>query len=394
MPNWMTDVRAATFGSASPFGNRPLNQITIPGTHDAGCYTTHTPGTFDTAARTQSHNIAQQLAGGIRYFDLRPKKNGLEFWTYHGPYTGGRLDGGVGILQDVANFMTLGPGVAAGQELVVLNFSHFKSFTGSDHHRLIEEIRARLGAFLVQHNQNAFNLFGSPYNNVLSPPGVLLPASRVAVLYDGALDTPLESLCPTLPDGFFKLNPKYDAGPNAIFLFDQYANRDTLIPTQNDQMDKLLHRGNYPFSTQPWAAGPPPAGNWTNNGPYPAPGTGIQNTWHLFSWTLTPQNLGNFFNPSQTVSPLLAAQNNANPFLEAWFTGNHWPIGVAARGYDPTQDQRINVIYVDNYASQAHNCLIVGGPCPRAGYAAPVALCDFINRNFIAGAWPGWAGNY
>ena len=95
-------------------------------------------------------------------------------------------------------------------------------------------------------------------------------------------------------------------------------------------------------------------------------------------------------------SPLTAAQNVANPALEGWFTGNHWPTPAVPllRGYDPLQDQRINVIYVDDYASQAHNCLIVGNPCPRAGYAAPVALCDFINRFFIAGAWPGWAGNY
>jgi len=383
---WMTDVRVDTFGGASPFGNRPLNQITIPGSHDAGCYTTTA---FSALSRTQTQNIAQQLAGGIRYFDLRPRKNGIQFWTYHGPYYGGRLDGATGIIQDVANFLG---GPAGAQELVVLNFSHFKEFTGSDHHRLIREILARLAAFLVPHNQDAFNLFNSTYYVVLSPPGIVAPTSRVAVLYDGALDQPLESLCPAgLPDGFFQLNPKYAvAAPNQTFLFDKYARRVTLGPMQIDQMAKLANRAAQVFNGDPNTQWPGAGGNWTNNAPYAIVPTGIQDTWHLFSWTLTPQ-IG-----IPPGSPLTAAQNVANPALEGWFTGNHWPTPAVPllRGYDPLQDQRINVIYVDDYASQPHVCLMGGGVCPRAGYAAPVALCDFINRHFVAGAWPGWAGNY
>jgi len=379
MPNWMTNVHAATAGGASPFGNRPLNQITIPGTHDAGCYVNRTPQYLTTLSKTQTQNIAQQLTGGIRYFDLRPCKSGQEFWTYHGPYWGGRLDGGAGIIHDVANFMG---GVAGVQELVVLNFSHFSAFNGADHHRLINEILLRLGPFLVPHNQHAFNLFNSAYDVVLSPPGAVAPVSRVAVLYDGALDTPREDLCPAgLPDGCFELNPKSAvAAPNQTSLFDKYANQGTLAPMQNNQMNKLANRAAQVFSTQPW---PGAGGNWTNNDPWAIVPTGILNTWHLFSWTLTPQPWD---------GPVHAAQTLSNPALEGWFTGNHWPtpLGAAvARPYDPTLDQRINVIYVDDYASTLHACA-AGGGCARANYAVPVALCDFINRFFIAAAWPGW----
>ena len=105
------------------------------------------------------------------------------------------------------------------------------------------------------------------------------------------------------------------------------------------------------------------------------------NTWHLFSWTLTPQ-------PRRT--PLKAAQTTSNPALEGWFTGPNWPIGAPVRGYDPLQDQRINVIYVDDYGSATH----VHDVCPMNGWAVPVALCTFINENFIigGGGWPGWGG--
>ncbi|MDJ0892479.1 MAG: hypothetical protein QNK18_14975 [Gammaproteobacteria bacterium] len=392
MPNWMTNVRLATAPGASPFAARPLNEITVPGTHDAGCYT-NTWGAL--VSRTQSQNIPGQLAGGIRYFDLRPCKYGQQFWTYHGPYWGGRLDGGAGILQDVATFMSTPAvaGAAGAQELVVLNISHFSNFDGSDHHRLINEILLRLGPFLVPHNQSAFNLFNSTYDAVLTG-AAGGPTSRVAVLYDGALDEAFESLLwPAMPDGFFKLRPKYGGvGPNQLFLFDQYANQATLVPMRNDQMAKLANRANYTFcpNLQPKCMGwPGAAGNWTNNAPYALPPTGIQDTWHLFSWTLTPQNPVNWWATGGTISPMTIAQTVGNPALEGWFTGNNWPIGAAARGYDPMQDQRINVIYVDDYASQIHNCP-AGGACPRNGYAAPVALCEFINRSW--GAWPGWAG--
>jgi hypothetical protein len=145
-------------------------------------------------------------------------------------------------------------------------------------------------------------------------------------------------------------------------------------------MNKLGQRNIYPYTTQGWGGG---AGNWPANQPHAAIPVGINSTWHLFSWTLTPFPL----------SPVTAAQNTSNPALEGWFTGNHWAIGAPARGYDPYQDQRINVIYVDDYGSAVHACA-AGGGCPRNGWATPVALCEFINVNYIPGgpAWPGWAG--
>jgi hypothetical protein len=378
--DWMTLLNAV-------IGTRNLHDITIPGTHDAGCYI---PQMEPKYSQTQTQDIFQQLYEGIRYFDLRPRKRDREFWTYHGPaYRGGRLDGPAGIFHDVANFMASGP-VAAGQELVVLNVSHFDSFNGDDHRRLINEILNHLGQCLVPNNQTNLSLLNSPYNAVLTAPGGA-PTSRVAVLYDGALDTSLQSLSLVqpnggLPDGFFKLSPKY-AGGNQIFLFDKYADKMDVNRMQTDQMTKLANRAAQRYSTEPWAPAPPAlAAFWTANNPHapPPPGIGILNTWHLFSWTLTPQPWG---------TPLHYAQTYANPFLEGWFTGNHWPTGIggATRGYNPLQDQRINVIYVDHYRSHQHGGCAAGVGCPRNNFPVPVALCEFINRNFTVAPWPGWA---
>lgn len=379
MPNWMTTVRAATAGSASPFGNRPLNMITVPGTHDAGCYTNNW---FYQMGKTQTQSVANQLLGGVRYFDLRPIYYKGQLWIYHGGswggYYGGRMDGGTGIIQDVAAFMA---GLGGAHELVILNISHFMSFDADAHHLLIDEIVNRLGQYLVPHHQDQTNLFNATFDAIRTD-GAGVMTSRVAILYDGALDTALgNGICPSLPVGFFRLRPKYTPfGATPAFLFDQYAKSKVLNTMQTDQMTKLNQRNNYLYTSESWGVG---AGNWTANAPYAMPATGIVDTWHLFSWTLTPF----------PKSPVTAAQNTSNPALEGWFSGNHWPIGAPARGYDPLQDERINVIYVDDYGSAVHACA-AGVGCPRNGWAAPVALSEFINANFIPGGpvWPGWGG--
>ncbi|MFF4983921.1 hypothetical protein ACFY3O_28235 [Streptomyces sp. NPDC001046] len=82
-------------------GNRPLNRVVMPGSHDAGTAgITPDSGmcdagdTVDTArkwpelasslSRTQSGSLVQQLEGGSRYLDLRLCKQGDRWYSYHG----------------------------------------------------------------------------------------------------------------------------------------------------------------------------------------------------------------------------------------------------------------------------------------------------------------------
>lgn len=130
--NWMSNFQTKTLG-----------QLSIPGSHDAGMSTTHGCTTFGSSGNTQTQikNIANQLAIGIRYFDIRPAFNTLSN-TYSSNttiYTGhfGDTKSPVGIqgcngesmddvLNAVKNFLNLS---TSSTEVVILKFSHFYNTT-------------------------------------------------------------------------------------------------------------------------------------------------------------------------------------------------------------------------------------------------------------------------
>lgn len=383
---WMTDLfyDPVLGGSARGlFQNRTLSQITLPGTHDSGCYRDQLISNVLSATQTQ--DIFQQLAGGIRYFDIRPCARGTEFWTYHGKlYWGGQLTGADGILQQIRDYLdSLAP---TDRELIILNVSHFYQFTNLLHGNLVAAIRATLGPYLVDYIQTNLDVFNCPYWQLLSaqgggglpPPAPAGMRSRVLILYDGALDTPQEPYVLTLPftpptaplgiRGFFVLSPKYPLAPNPIQLFDQYSNLGrvedgyVLSGIRTDQLNKLRNRQNYAYTT---AFPPPVPGNWTPN----LVG-GVASTLHLLSWTLTPQ-----FSVTLTGSwdPIEAAQDVANPLLLDLFCGRNR--GWAGFCYDPAADQQINIIYVDDYASTRHQ----NAGSPWNGMAIPVAIAARMN---------------
>lgn len=378
MPTWMTTLWNAGIG----FNLRPLTQITIPGTHDAGCTTNNWGAYF---ARTQTQTIQQQLAGGIRYFDIRPYRSvsagNSTFWTYHGNYWGEQIDGvGNGILFDLANFMN---GLLPGdRELVILNISHFSNFNDDAHRLLICKIYRALQNHLVPHTQAGINLFNATYTNLLTD-GAGTTRSRVAIIYDGALDQGREHYLTVpanladLPPGFFVLSPKYNAPANQIFLFDRYAGKcwlaDGVLTTgmRTDQLDKLRNRQNY---AQQYSA---PAANWAAN----AVG-GVASTLHLFSWTLTPQYCGN--------SPLTEAQNQSNPALLPLFSNATAGWAGGGGNYDPAADFKINILYVDDYDSLQYNNPL-GSPCN--GWAMPVAIAYRLNDGAGPGS-PPWPANW
>ena len=131
---WMTD-------NAAVLGKKQLNEIALPGAHDAGTFAIETsnkmgdedgfsspdnkkikrilsfgPG-FSDWAKTQERNTAEMLDDGIRYFDLRVcvDKKGV-LLTCHGLY-GAPLEL---ILDDVKKFTDAHP-----HELILLGFNHF-----------------------------------------------------------------------------------------------------------------------------------------------------------------------------------------------------------------------------------------------------------------------------
>ncbi|MEN9657770.1 MAG: hypothetical protein RL571_1235 [Pseudomonadota bacterium] len=390
---WMTEIyynNASANDSRGAFGTRPLHKICIPGTHDSGCYIDHT---INALSKTQTKKIFDQLCGGIRYFDIRPYVKDENFFTFHGPlYTGDQIDGENGILSQIYNFLSSLE--ESARELIILNISHFYEFNDENHFHLIESIKEKLSNYLVPHKQNEINLFNASYDEILTSRNENIK-SRVAIIYDGALDTDNEDFIKNnienFDNGFFLVSPKYILGKNkpgesiklkadnGMYIFDNYANSTNTDEMKKDQYDKLKKRQQYHYrkineegifsdikyvlkkENQFMFPGGPgwPGWKWSANIP-----NGTRGTLHLLSWTLTPQaKLGN---------PIEYARKYANPKLLSFFTDPNYWVG---NYYDSTIDPQINIIYVDDF-----DCIFHDNPAsPWFGLAMPVAIAARIN---------------
>lgn len=365
-PQLDQDVRGA-------FADRPLHEICMPGTHDSGCYANYMLS-LNILSRTQTMNVAAQLAGGIRYFDIRPCFYGQQIYTYHGPlFYGDRIDGDEGILAQVRNFMeSLAPTDA---ELVILNVAHFYKFNQERHEALIGAIIEKLGNFLVPDNQGGVDLFNSRYRRLLT--GQDGTRSRVAIIYDGALDENREPYITTrlqrdgyLPTGFFTVSPKYVIPEGQrIYLFDIYSNKTAVDDTwlygtgmRPDQRRKLDHRSEFPYTTKPWGNELAP-NQWSDDAP-----RGVNGTLHVLSWTLTPQRL--------LGEPISYAKEYANPALLGFLAAKEWAGAAGQPGYyDALYNPQINIVYVDAFESVVH----ANPGSPWHGMAQPVAIAARIN---------------
>jgi hypothetical protein len=116
----------------SAYGNRTLGEMILPGSHDAGTNAQESVlhGFAATASNsiTQNLTIAQQLAAGTRFFDLRLKAKDGAVVAHHttagiGAY-GGRLDDSI---QAAAVFCRNNP-----SEIVILRISHTATSTDAD----------------------------------------------------------------------------------------------------------------------------------------------------------------------------------------------------------------------------------------------------------------------
>lgn len=84
---------------------------------------------------TQNKNITGQVAGGIRYFDVRTSfdPDRQDFFAVHGLY-GART---IGIMVELANYLLRHP-----KEVVILDFNHLYNFNDSLHDEYMRQIKA------------------------------------------------------------------------------------------------------------------------------------------------------------------------------------------------------------------------------------------------------------
>jgi hypothetical protein len=158
--SWMSDLMRID----PSFGNQPLGQLCIPGTHDSGCYdfipsaSVLSPvlgiggAAVSVFAQTQAVSVEQQLLAGARFFDIRPAPNpftdvvGGAPLIFHGsvPTAVAFPD----VMNDVAAFLADYPG-----ELVILYLNHLDAM-GSGLNTLLQNV-------VTQFQQNLIILGGA-----------------------------------------------------------------------------------------------------------------------------------------------------------------------------------------------------------------------------------------
>jgi hypothetical protein len=215
--DWMRDRLGG------PLRDKTLKQIALPASHDAGMYGL---GAQAILGKTQDLNLHDQLAAGVRYFDLRPRWADNDLYLCHGPITGPKLDE---VLADVRRFLAEGH-----RELAILKFSHYSGFDDAQgesraYRELARRVKAALEPWLVKAIPRGQRLCDIPLKEFLAGGG------KVLVVCDGAfpLKAPQEGLW------VYRDWDAPDAEAGDLRVFDQYANKVVLDKMKDDQTRKF-----------------------------------------------------------------------------------------------------------------------------------------------------------
>jgi hypothetical protein len=309
---WMTDNNAL-------LGPLALNQVAIPGSHDAGMSTLPrcSIGAGSSNTQTQSTNIAGQLAAGSRFFDFRPL-----LWTSLSPtfylghfsqFVGTAWVGCAGqdlgsALSEIAQFLNQ-PGCE--KEIVILNFSHTLSlnddfegggFNEAEWIGLVQAISSALSGYLYTVSAST----SIPNLNTVTVNDVIASGRRVIAVFDGI---PPDQVAPS--DGIF-LYADYDSSkPGSLTIYNEYSNTDDVGDMESDQLSKFKQ--------------------------YCKPSSWL----FLLSWTMTWKIVGAL---STTIESMATTVNfDVNPKL-------NWAIAQGAIGTGRIP----NILYVD-YTDPTYN---------------------------------------
>lgn len=102
-----------------------INEIVMPGSHDAGSYKMVWLG------ETQQFTIDEQLQMGVRYFDIRVNKKEDKYVIFHSIINGVEF---LPILESIKSFIINNP-----TEVLLLDFQHFEGNSQNDVYNLITE---------------------------------------------------------------------------------------------------------------------------------------------------------------------------------------------------------------------------------------------------------------
>lgn len=244
-PNWMQ-------ANLATLGDRTLRNLAIPGSHDAGMssFSDNSKTGFATEAntRTQTLDLAGQLAAGARYFDIRPVISKGAFCAGHYSFVdpiksfqgaNGQL---VSAMIDQINAFT-----KDNKELVVLNLSHdlntdlpnasFRPFDQSEYDRLFKDLLRLENRFIAPGDPTTVDLTTLKLNDFIGGG----KAAVVLVVEPNAIN-----LGDFAKQGFYKY-----AQFNAFNSFANKADANAMI---EDQLSKLNQQRPANYFLLSWTA--------------------------------------------------------------------------------------------------------------------------------------------
>lgn len=220
--------------------NLTLNEIVIPGSHDAGMSVCQASWPDDLAAGlsiTQIKSILGQLNDGVRYFDLRvDERDDGRLVTYHRNGDGAGCSGEnlSDIMNDTRTFLSDYP-----KETVILKFSHIR---GDGHgYRTPEQIKDTLNGFLYQYGDITFK---TEHGDVNLATDVSLGEVRGKMIlvfdYDKYIDPAVGHF--RYYDAATEENPRpvknNIAGQPGLVVYDVYSDSNDVTEVIRDQVSK------------------------------------------------------------------------------------------------------------------------------------------------------------
>jgi hypothetical protein len=207
-----------------------LDQIMMPGSHDAGMSELHhcaPPVGADGATKTQSQSVGNQLLSGSRYFDIRVDYDYGQLVTYHRTdgwgCNGQNLDV---VLNQAKQFLASNP-----SEFVILKFSHIRDY--DDHHA--SDTKALINNLLNNYNDI---LYKAP-----------LPTTNVAEVKLGDARGKLiavfdysEFIDPSLGRLRYMDGSKPASAAN-LTVYDEYSDTNDYAKMASDQLQKWAAHG-------------------------------------------------------------------------------------------------------------------------------------------------------
>jgi hypothetical protein len=299
-------------------GSRPLINIAIPGSHDAGMSTIGTGTAFSNAANTQTQtlSIGGQLAAGSRYFDIRPVISGGLYYTGHysdvseiDSWQGSDGESIANVISDINSF------TSSNNELIIINLSHAYDTDGgnSDYPIFTQDQWDALFAQLT----GLEHLYVDPNPTTVDLTQVTLstfigssPAVVVIVQPDDTID-----LGDYSSQGFYQYSQ--------LNAYNEYSDTSDLSTMESDQLSKMATQRSTPTQS-----------------------------YFLLSWTLT-QDTAEVLGLGDSILDLA---NTADPALYTAL-----PPALSSNTYP-------NILYVDNF--QNDGMLVALAMSINTNYAA------------------------